>query len=81
MPYSASGTAKAPKVAVSTTSTPTLKNSSCIVAITSGRVTHEQLVAALEVLAPEVVGAEAQGLDVGAEGAVVDDDLLVDRSR
>ena len=38
----------------------------------------EQLVAALEVVAPEVVGTQAQGLHVGAEGAVVDDDLLVD---
>ena len=40
---------------------------------------HQQLVAALERLAPEVVGAEAQRLDVGAEGAVVDDHLLVDQ--
>ena len=37
---------------------------------------HQQLVAALERLAPEVVGAEAERLDVGAEGAVVDDHLL-----
>ena len=38
----------------------------------------EQLVAALEGLAAEVVGAQVEGLDVGAEGAVVDDDALVD---
>ena len=42
---------------------------------------HEELVAALEVLAAEVVRAEAEGLDVGAEGAVVDDHLLLTRSR
>ncbi len=35
---------------------------------------HEQLVAALEVGAAEVVGGEAGGLDAGAHGAVVDDD-------
>ena len=40
---------------------------------------HEQLVAALEVLAAEVVGPQAQRLHVGAEGAVVDDHLLVDQ--
>ena len=40
---------------------------------------HQQLVAALERLAAEVVGAEAQRLDVGAEGAVVDDHLLLDQ--
>ena len=39
MPYSLSGTAKEPKLAVSTTSTPTWKNASCMPAMISGRVT------------------------------------------
>ena len=38
----------------------------------------EQLVAALEGLTAEVVGAELERLDVRAEGAVVDDDALRD---
>ena len=79
MPYSASGTAKAPKVAVSTTSTPTLKNSSCIVAITSGRVTTSSSLQPSRASPPKSSGPRPEGLDVGAEGAVVDDDLLVDQ--
>ena len=44
--------------------------------MTSGRVTHEDLVAALEVGPAEVVGGEVEALDVGADGAVEDDDAL-----
>ena len=40
MPYSASGTAKAPNVHVSMASTPTARYDSCREAITSGRTTH-----------------------------------------
>ena len=78
MPYSPSGTAKAPKVAVSTTSTPTSKNSSCIVAITSGRVTTSSSLQPSKCSPPKSSGPRPEGLHVGAEGAVVDDDLLVD---
>ena len=42
--YSPSGTAKAPKVLVSTTSDPTRKNDSCRSAMTSGRVTDRMSV-------------------------------------
>jgi hypothetical protein len=38
MPYSPSGTAKAPKLAVSTTSAPARNIASCMSVITSGRV-------------------------------------------
>ena len=78
MSYSASGMAKAPKVAVSTTSAPTLKKSSCICADEVGPGEHEHLVAALEGVTTEVVRGEVELLHVGAEGAVVDHDPLGD---
>ena len=46
--------------------------------MTSGRVSDEDVVAALEVGAAEVVGGEVQLLQAGAGGPVVDDDTLVD---
>ena len=65
-------------MAVSTTSTPTSKKSSCICADEVGPGEHEHLVAALEGVTTEVVGAEVELLHVGAEGAVVDHDPLGD---
>ena len=79
MSYSARTVAKAPNVAVSTTSTPTAKKASCIAGDDVGPGEHEVLVAALEVGAAEVVGVEVERLDVGAEGTVVEDDALRDR--
>ena len=72
IPYSLSTSGNAPNVAVSTASTPTAKNSSCICATRSGRVSDELLVAALERLAAEVVGAEVVALHPRAERAVED---------
>ena len=46
--------------------------------MTSGRVTREDVGAALEVGTAEVVGGEPELLEVGAGGAVVDDDAVVD---
>ena len=79
MPYSASGTAKAPKVAVSVTSQPAAKYALVQAGDDVGAGDGQQLVAALEVVAAEVVGGEVEALHVGAEGAVVDDDALVDQ--
>ena len=46
--------------------------------MTSGRVRHEDVGAALEVGAAVVVGGELQRLEVGAGGAVEDDDAVAD---
>ena len=81
MPYSPSGTGERAEGAVSTTSTPTSKKASCMLGDDVGPGEHEHLVAALEVGAAEVVGGQVLLLDVRAEGAVVDDDPLVDASR
>ena len=80
MPYSVEhGARSEPKLAVSTTSTPTAKKASCIAGDDVGPGEAEHLVAALELGAAEVVGRQVEALDEGAEGAVEDDDALVDR--
>ena len=79
MPYSASTVEKAPNVAVSTTSTPSGEEGVVHPGDDVGAGQHQVLVAALEVGAAEVVGVQVEGLDVGAEGAVVEDDALRDR--
>ena len=79
MPYSLSTSGNAPNVAVSTASTPTAKNSSCIWRDEVGPGEHELLVAAFERLAAEVVGAEVVALHPGAERAVEHEHALVQR--
>ena len=74
MPYSASTSANAPNVAVSTASTPTAKYSRCISAIEVGPGEHEVLVAALELGAAEVVRGQVLALDPGSERTVEDED-------
>ena len=81
MPYSASTRPNAPKVAVSTASTPTSKYSRCICADEVGPREHEVLVAALERGAAEVVGTEVLVLHPGAERAVEDEDALGERGE
>ena len=74
MPYSASTIGKAPNVSVSTASTPTSKKLRCSSAMTAGPGDGQDLVAALQGGATEVVGAQVARLEVGAGGAVEDDD-------
>ena len=78
-PYSASTTDEEPNVPVSTTSQPTSKKERWTWAMRSGRVLIRYLVAALELGTAEVLGAQAQQLQVGAHGAVEDQDALAQR--
>ena len=79
MPYSASGTANAPKVAVSTASTPRAQVQVVHPGDELGPGQAQELIAALQVRAAEIVGTQWLLLDVGAEGAVVDEDALAGR--
>ena len=81
MPYSASTRPNAPKVAVSTASTPTSKYSACIRRMRSGRVSTRCSLQPSSVGAAEVVGSEVLVLDPGAEGAVEDEDALAQRGE
>ncbi len=79
MSYSASTTGNAPNVAVSTASTPTERNSSCIRRITSGRVEHEVLVAPLEARPAEVVDGQVLALHPRAERPVEHEHAVAQR--
>ena len=77
-PYSARTGAKAPKVSVSTTSQPTSKNDRWSPVDHVGAGDHQELVAPLQIGTPEVVGGQVGQLQIGAHGAVEDDDPLGD---
>ena len=81
MPYSARTTEKEPKESVSTTSTPTSKKERCSVLDHVGTSGDQQLVAAFEVGAPEVVGAELTELEIRARGAIKDEHSLRERRQ
>ena len=78
MPYSASTVEKPPKRGRLDHVDADLEERVVHVRDHVGAGEHEHLVAALEVGAAEVVGAEVEVLDVGAERAVEDDDALGD---
>ena len=79
MPYSLSTSGKAPNVAVSTASTPASKNSSCIWATRSGRVSTRCSLQPSSAGAAEVVGAEVLALHPGAERTVEHEHALAQR--
>ena len=78
MPYSASGTAKRAEAGRLDDVDADLEEGVVHAGDHVGSGGDEQLVAALEGLAAEVVGGEVERLHVGAEGAVEDDDALGD---
>ena len=78
MPYSLSGTANAPNVAVSTTSTPTREERFVHAGDEIRPGQHQDLVAALEVRSTEIVRSEVLLLHVRSEGTVVHHDPFVD---
>ena len=78
MPYSARTQGIDPKLLVSTTWQPTSKNDLCRSAMTSGLVSAQNLVTALERRPAEIVRAEGARLQVGAGGPVENDEGLVD---
>ena len=78
-PYSASTQGRQPKLSVSTTSQPTSKKRPVQVGDHVGPGVDQDLVAALEGGAAEIVGPEVAQLQVGAGGAVEDDHPLPHR--
>ena len=81
MPYSASTSAKAPNVAVSTASTPASKYSRCIWATRSGRVSTRFSLHPSSASPPKSSAVEVLALDPGAEGPVEDEDARFEGSE
>ena len=81
MPYSLSTREKAPKVAVSTASTPASKYSACICWMSSGRVSTRRSLQPSRAGPAEVVRSEILFLDPGAERAVEDEDAFGERGE